>query len=124
MGGEALEKGVPPRDGHQLIHETEEWDVNEQQYRGHGHKFAAACNRIGEKLGLSPVYVNQRPFCFAWPESVRRVDHYINPCSRLRRSEQALVLRRLKHFACNGPDGGSDPEGGGSLVRLQSTLAA
>jgi len=109
---------------HQLIEETGAYDVNEQQYLGHGHKFAEVCNRVGEKIGLSPVYVNQRPYCFAWPDSVRRLNHYIPPCSRLRRCERHLVGELLENFAFNGPDGGVDPYGGGGVVRLYSTLAA
>jgi len=109
---------------HQLIRESGAYDVNEEQHLGHGHKFAEACNRIGTKLGLSPVFVGQRPYCFAWPDSVRRIGHYIKPRSRLHFYERSLVLRILGHFASNGPDGGSDPDGGGGVVRLQSSLAA
>ena len=60
---------------HQFLEETGELDVNEQQHLWHGHKFAEICNVVGAKLGLSPVYVNQKPYCFAWPDSVRRVGH-------------------------------------------------
>lgn len=68
---------------HEMIHA---WQVEiadlpdcESGYRGHGPRFAAECNRIGELLGLPAVGVKGRgglPDCAQWPCNVRPDGYY------------------------------------------------
>jgi len=110
---------------HQQIFQTNQFDVNEQQYKGHGHKFADICNMVGETRGLQPVYVNQKPFCYAWPHSALRnkqIEQEINglndPC------ERNLARSILIFLAENGPGDDGPPEGGSSIIRQKSVLVA
>lgn len=51
----------------------------EKGYRGHGPAFAAACNKIGEMIGLPAVGVRGRdglPDCAQWPLNVRPAGYY------------------------------------------------
>ena len=110
---------------HQQISETNQYDVNERQYRGHGHKFADICNLVGEIREISPVYVNQKPFCYAWPHSAftnKQIEQEIgdidDPC------ERDLAYCTLIALAENGPDDGGPPTGGSSTIRPKLVLAA
>ena len=110
---------------HQQISETDQFDVNERQYRGHGHKFADICNLVGEMRGLQSVYVNQRPFCHAWPHSAftvkqieQEIDDIDDPC------ERELAYCTLIFLAENGPDDGGPPTDGPTIIRQKSTLVA
>ena len=69
---------------HEMIHawQTEIAHVDEHGHRGHGPRFAAECNRIGEQLGLPPVGVKGRdglPDCAQWPCNVRPEGYYPEP---------------------------------------------
>jgi hypothetical protein len=66
---------------HEMIHAwAHECDGDtEKGYRGHGPKFAAKCNEIGESLGLPRVGVKKRdelPDCAQWPVNVRPEGYY------------------------------------------------
>lgn len=67
---------------HEMIHawmQEVEQDP-ENGYAGHGPKFAAKCNEIGEKLGLGPVSAKGRGEdgrdCAQWPLNVRPKGYY------------------------------------------------
>ena len=67
---------------HQYQHEID--GEPEESYRGHGPRFAATCNRIGEKLSLPPVRVAKArgkdkdlPSCAQWPHCVRPAGYYL-----------------------------------------------
>ena len=109
---------------HQHLVEADQIDVNERQHRGHGHKFAEVCNLVGEKLELYPVYMNQRPYCYAWPDSALTRKQIKQAMNGLNRRERRLAFRLVKHLAQNGPDGKGPPTGGGRMVRQESVLAA
>jgi hypothetical protein len=66
---------------HEMIHVWQnETDNQEPGYQGHGPKFAAMCNQIGEKLGLGKVGTKGNkeglPNCAQWPLNVRPEGYY------------------------------------------------
>lgn len=68
---------------HEMVHAWQEEvaEDGEDGYRGHGPKFAAACNAIGKLLGLPEVGVKGRdgkPNCAHWPMCVRPAKYYPN----------------------------------------------
>jgi len=107
---------------HQHLLETDQMDVNERQHWGHGPKFAEVCNVLGKSLELQPVYVTQRPYCYAWPQSARTPQQIEKAMEGLNKFERRLAYRLLTHLVENGPDGG--PTSGGSVVRQELILAA
>ena len=71
---------------HEVVHQWQhEVLANpESAYHGHGPRFCAECNRIGEELGLPAVIVRRRgqkgsgqPLCSEWPYSVRPEGFYL-----------------------------------------------
>jgi len=109
---------------HQFLGETRELDINEKQHMWHGHKFMEVCNRIGAELELQPVYMHQRPYCFAWPHSARPRKQIEKAMEGLSKDERYLAVRLIWRIAMNGPDGVGPPTGGGRVVRQESVLAA
>lgn len=71
---------------HEMVHAWQTVSDNrEPGYAGHGPKFAAKCNEIGQALGLGPVGVKGRtkgqdgarlPDCAQWPLNVRPEGYY------------------------------------------------
>lgn len=71
---------------HKMVHAWQTVSDNrEPGYAGHGPKFAAKCNEIGQALGLGPVGVKGRtkgrngvrlPDCAQWPLNVRPEGYY------------------------------------------------
>jgi hypothetical protein len=61
---------------HAYMHEIAE-DL-EVGYKGHGPKFTAECNRLGEMMGLPPVFTKGRggPNSASWPLCVRPAGYY------------------------------------------------
>jgi hypothetical protein len=67
---------------HQFAHEI--LDDLEPGYKGHGPRFAAKCNAVGEDLGLPPVRPAKArgkdralPSCAQWPHNVRPEGYYL-----------------------------------------------
>ena len=109
---------------HQHLVESGRMDVNEWQHRGHGHKFAEVCNLLGNTLELQPVYMHQRPYCYAWPHSAKTNQQIKQAMSGLSSRERGLAVRLMWHIAQNGPDDVGPPTSGGRVVRQASVLVA
>ncbi len=67
---------------HEMVHAACHYfdHDGEPGYRGHGPKFAARCNAIGEVLGLAKVAAKGKragkPDCAQWPLNVRPMGYY------------------------------------------------
>lgn len=68
---------------HEMIHQIqhEVLKLTESGYQSHGNEFTGVANRIGETLGLPPVFVRRRkdkslPIAAQWPLNVRPDGYY------------------------------------------------
>jgi hypothetical protein len=114
---------------HEIIHQWQQeiLDENEEDYHGHGPKFAAEANEIGAILGLSRVRTSKKrgpeaglPSCAQWPHCVRPPDYYLGAYVPPNRDKEKVNLADLAadqmlELAATlsqlGPDWGERPKG-------------
>jgi len=129
---------------HELVH-VELGTETEPSYKGHGPRFAARCNRIGELLGLPQVAARPRrkggdgpADCAFWPLSVRPpgwyglLEDFARGRRRRRRAQKASAGRgRARGEAEHGasapqapPAPATGPQEGPRRLLLESARAA
>lgn len=94
---------------HEMIHAFAQEVLGDLEpgYRGHGPKFAAVCNAIGDTMGLPHVAAKGRDGladCAHWPLNVRPAGYYPEPYEAPTRSKKAAASDESEPSDSDGND--------------------